>query len=296
MEKSFKISSNQIEKLINKFKKYAHRTINNPHLLFFVKLNNITLSIFKTKSLLLQGNKKEIDQFIKENFNIAWTPAKASQTKNINGIIGCDEVGVGDYFGPLVTCACYLDNSQIEIFKKLNIKDSKKLNDEYILQIANWIKKHTILFVSICENNIYNKLIEKYGNSKLVLSICHNLTLHKVQSQIKNKKYQTVMDEFVTGAKYYQYLRQAKERITKIDCFLPKAEDKYLAVACASIVARATFLNCMKQMQQKLKIKIPLGASNTNEIVKVGKYINKRYSLNDFAKVHFTPITDKILN
>lgn len=63
--------------------------------------------------------------------------SKSISNKNINGIIGCDEVGVGDYFGPLVTCACYLDNSQIEIFKKLNIKDSKKLNDEYILQIAN---------------------------------------------------------------------------------------------------------------------------------------------------------------
>lgn len=60
MEKSFKISSKQIEKLISKFKKYAHRTIDNPHLLFFCKLNNITLSIFKTKTLLLQGNEEEI--------------------------------------------------------------------------------------------------------------------------------------------------------------------------------------------------------------------------------------------
>lgn len=221
---------------------------------------------------------------------------KTSKSKSVSGIIGCDEVGVGDYFGPLVTCACYLDNDQIEIFKKLKIKDSKKLSDEYILQIANRIKQHAILFVYVCANNTYNRLIEKHDNSKLVLSICHNLTLHKIQSLIKNKKYQIVMDEFVSETKYYQYLQQVKERIVKIDYFLPKAEDKYLAVACASVVARATFLNYMKQMQQKLKIKIPLGASNTNEIIKVGKYINKKYSLKDFAKVHFAPITDKILN
>lgn len=104
------------------------------------------------------------------------------------------------------------------------------------------------------------------------------------------------MDEFVSQTKYYQYLNQANEKIVDIDHFLPKAEDKYIAVACASIVARATFLNCMKQMQEKLKIKVPLGASNTKEIVKVGKYINKKYFLEDFAKVHFVPITNKILN
>ena len=77
----------------------------------------------------------------------------------MNGLIGCDEVGVGDYFGPIVTCACYIDNTNLEKFKKLKIKDSKKLSDEYILQIAGFIKNHATLYVNICNNTTYNKLI-----------------------------------------------------------------------------------------------------------------------------------------
>ena len=69
MEKSFKISTNKIEFLVNKFQKYVHTKINNPHLLFFCKLTNLTISIFKTKTILLQGNQEEIDQFVKKYLN-----------------------------------------------------------------------------------------------------------------------------------------------------------------------------------------------------------------------------------
>ena len=55
--------------------------------------------------------------------------------------IGSDEVGTGDYFGPIVVTAAYVDKENISFLEELGVKDSKKLNDEKILEIVPKIIK-----------------------------------------------------------------------------------------------------------------------------------------------------------
>lgn len=52
-------------------------------------------------------------------------------------ILGSDEVGTGDYFGPMTVVAVYVDAKQIPLLKELGVKDSKNLNDAQIAEIAN---------------------------------------------------------------------------------------------------------------------------------------------------------------
>ncbi len=42
--------------------------------------------------------------------------------------IGSDEVGTGDYFGPIVVTAAYVKKEDIKYLESLGVKDSKKIN------------------------------------------------------------------------------------------------------------------------------------------------------------------------
>ena len=50
--------------------------------------------------------------------------------------IGSDEVGTGDYFGPIVVTASYVNKSDITFLEELGVKDSKKLTDKKIIKIT----------------------------------------------------------------------------------------------------------------------------------------------------------------
>jgi ribonuclease HII len=58
-----------------------------------------------------------------------------------NNFIGVDETGVGDYFSPIISVACFVLPQNIDKLLELKVNDSKKLSDNYILQIAPEIKK-----------------------------------------------------------------------------------------------------------------------------------------------------------
>ena len=45
-------------------------------------------------------------------------------------LIGSDEVGTGDFFGPITVVAAYVKKEQIPLLKELGVKDSKNLTDE----------------------------------------------------------------------------------------------------------------------------------------------------------------------
>ena len=55
--------------------------------------------------------------------------------------IGIDESGKGDYFGPLVVAAVFVNKSIIEKLKIIGVKDSKELTDQVISIIAKKMKK-----------------------------------------------------------------------------------------------------------------------------------------------------------
>jgi ribonuclease HIII len=56
--------------------------------------------------------------------------------------IGTDEAGKGDYFGPLVCAACYLDADVTRTLRALGVRDSKRLSDRRIRALAGQIRAH----------------------------------------------------------------------------------------------------------------------------------------------------------
>lgn len=288
-----KINKTEFKRIDSIYKSFKQKDLKNQNLLAFYKTKDLAISIFKNGTLLLQGEEAAILNFGKKTVS---KPSKKVLSKDIDGTVGMDEVGTGDYFGPVVTCACYVPNVCIDKVKELKVNDSKKLDDSFIRKIAKQLKKIVISETCVCQPVVYNKIIDKFDNSNIVKAICHNDSLTKLTNKLKSQHYQVILDQFVARNNYYKYLEQAELKPVYIDIIEMRAESKYLAVACASVIARDAFLTYMDKLSAKAGVKLPRGSVEKDKIISAGKQIIKKGKLADYAKLHFDSITGEILN
>lgn len=200
--------------------------------------------------------------------------------------IGSDEVGTGDFFGPIVVTAAYVRKDQISMIEDMGVKDSKKLTDEKILAIVPKLVKEIEYSSIVLSDKEYNERYSMGNNMNKLKAILHNKVL--MQMKMKNLEYDyIVVDEFAKQFVYYNYLKDSNNVVRNIT-FLTKGEDKCLSVACASIISRYLFIKEMDKMSKELGINIPKGASAA--VDDVAKEIVKKFGyekLHEIAKMNF---------
>ena len=208
--------------------------------------------------------------------------------------IGSDEVGTGDYFGPIVVTASYVAKENIDFLLDLGVKDSKKMNDYQILKIVPEIIKKIPYKTFILSNKEYNDKYSQNMNMNKIKAILHN----KVLYDIKNNNYPydyIVVDQFENPYAYYNHIKESTKQVKNI-FFITKAEDQCLSVACSSMISRYIFINQINKMSKELNINIPKGASD--KVNEVAKEIVKKYGkdkLKEIAKLNFSN-TNKIID
>lgn len=206
--------------------------------------------------------------------------------------IGSDEVGTGDYFGPIVVTASYVSRENIDFLLDLKVKDSKKLNDAQILKIVPEIIKRIPYKTYVLNNKDYNSYYKNY-NMNQMKAILHNKVLYELKQNNYNYDY-IVVDQFEPPKSYYNHLEGTTKKVNDI-FFITKAEDQCLSVACSSLISRYIFLREMNKLSKELGITLPKGSNPM--VDEVGKQIVSKYGvdkLNDIAKLNFKN-TDKIL-
>ena len=277
-----------------------------PYAIFQAKDGDTTVTLYESGKAVFQGTDADLssDFWIateKINSGSATTTNSNDKKKEekpkkiiplrINSI-GSDEVGTGDYFGPIVVTASYVSKENIDFLLDLKVKDSKKLTDEQILKIVPQIIKKIPYKTYILTNENYNKNYQSY-NMNMMKAILHN----KVLYELKQKKYSydyIVVDQFEPSKSYFNHIKKSPKQVTDI-LFLTKAEDQCLSVACSSLISRYIFLKEMDKLSQKLGITLPKGANpKVDEIAKslVEKYGQDK--LKEIAKLNFKN-TEKIL-
>ena len=207
--------------------------------------------------------------------------------------IGSDEVGTGDYFGPIVVTSCYVSKENVDFLIDLGVRDSKKLTDEKIMKLVPEITKKIPYKTYILSNLEYNAHYKNNINMNMVKAILHNKVLYEMKSLGYAYDY-IVVDQFEYPAAYFKHIASSTKQVKDI-FFLTKAEDQCLSVACASMISRYIFIKKMKELSNSLEINIPKGASD--KVDEVGKYIVSKYGkskLNEIAKINFKN-TEKIL-
>ena len=206
--------------------------------------------------------------------------------------VGSDEVGTGDYFGPVVVTSAYVTKENIPFLENLGVKDSKSLTDEKILEIVPNIIKKIPYECIVLSNKQYNEMYGKDLNLNKIKAILHNKVLFSLSSKYSDYDY-IVIDEFTPKYVYYNYLKDIKN-VQRNITFLTKAENQCLSVACASIISRFIFIKEFAKISNDLNLHLPKGSSNIvdNAGVKVVKQFGIE-KLNEIAKLNFKN-TEKI--
>ena len=257
----------------------------NPYLVFQVKtLDNVQVTCYKSKeiyTLMFSGDRNKI---IDEALIFIDDPVVIDE-KTINKDyldnsyqIGTDEVGVGDFFGPLVVAATYVTPENLNLIEKLGIKDSKKLTDTKILEIGPIMEKYFLHEVCLCSPKKLVDLKNNGWNMHKIMANLHNTAQNNLLSKIKvNPSTKIYIDEFSNENLYFKYLVTNKPNLPIH--FETKGESLYPSVACSSVLARYHFLKIWEKMNEYFKTEIPKGAGE--EVDKTVQKLLRKYSLKD---------------
>lgn len=287
------------EKMIEYYKdKKREKVI--PYVVFQAQEEDTVITLYESGKCMFQGTSADVDAAmwgtVLEN-----TKEKKEEKKKENekyydcSAIGSDEVGTGDYFGPIVVTACYVKKEDIKFLEELGVGDSKKIDDEKILKIAPQIAKKIKYKSVILTNQEYNEKYQKDINMNKIKAILHNRVLYQLVQEEKKDYDYIIVDEFAREARYYEYLKD-QPAIQRGITFLTKAEEINNAVGCASIISRYLFLKEMDKLSDSLHIPLPKGAGK--DVDTIGEEIVEKYGqekLKEVAKVNFKN-TDRILH
>ena len=210
--------------------------------------------------------------------------------------IGSDEVGTGDYFGPVVVTAAYVTKEDIPFLEELGVKDSKKMTDDQIRRVVPQIIKRIKYETFKLTNEKYNEKYASGNNMNKIKAVLHNKALYTLKQKVlsDNLSYDyIVVDQFAKPLVYFSYLTESTE-IVKDITFMTKAEDKCLAVACASLISRYIFLKSFEELNDKYEMFFLKGASDKVDDVALS-FVKKNGfdELKKIAKMNFKN-TDKV--
>lgn len=271
-----------------------------PYVVFQAQEEDTVITMYESGKVMFQGTSADVDAAMWgvaiENTKERKEEVKKTYQKYYNcNAVGSDEVGTGDYFGPIVVTATYVSKEDISFLEELGVGDSKKIDDSKILKIAPAIAKRIKYRSIILNNKEYNEKYDKDVNMNKIKSIMHNKVLCQLMAEEKPEVDYIIVDEFAREARYYQYLNGISN-VQKGITFMTKAEDKNLAVACGSIISRYLFLKEFDKICDNIHIPLPKGAGH--DVDKIGEEVVERYGkdkLKEIAKFNFKN-TDRILH
>lgn len=295
-----KVSDKTKEKMI-KYYKDKVRDKKVPYAVFQAEDFDTVITLYESNKAMFQGKNADMDMKMwadvdgqKYVDNDNEKVKKDNKNYYYVSSIGSDEVGTGDYFGPIVVTASFVSKDDIEFLQELKVKDSKKMSDSEILKVVPKLISRIKYRSIIMYNNEYNEKYSNNFNMNKIKAILHNKALWQLTNEEDLDYKYIIIDQFVNKKKYYEYLN-GNSNIKRNITFLTKAEDKNLAVAVSALISRYIFLREFDKIEKKVEFNIPKGSSN--EVDKIAKEIVKKYGkdiLKDIAKLNFKN-TEKVI-
>ena len=227
---------------------------------------------------------------------------------NWNAWIGTDEAGKGDYFGPLVAAAVYIDAECRETFSDMGITDGKRLSNRRIQNLAASMRcryaQHIVVVKKMPAeyNSLYATLRRRGQNLNHLLASLHAEAIRTLANRVGAKhalvdqfsKDDLITRQFIQRANNAPPLQRGAPSIPfRLEIKQVTKAERDIAVAAASIIARDTFLTGMDMLSEKYEICLPRGAY---QVVEAGKEFVKMHgsaALQNVAKLHFN-LTDAV--
>ncbi|KXH87256.1 ribonuclease HIII [Sporosarcina sp. HYO08] len=292
------LNNDQMKKVLHH---YANQQVerNAPGVVFAAKLSDTAVTAYKSGKVLFQGAGAEREAGLwgtTQNKKSSKTPSQ-QQTKGDRlpkdlaslSVVGSDETGTGDFFGPVTVCACFVRADQVELVRELGVKDSKQLTDDLMRQIAPDLEATLIHSVLTLKNDKYNDVQGRGWSQGKIKALLHNQALkHVLRKMDGDKPDHILIDQFAERGIYYNHIQGESEIIRENVLFSTKAEGLHVSVAAASIIARVAFLKEMDRLSKIAGIELPKGAGPKVDEIAARIYLSKgEEALKSMTKWHF---------
>jgi ribonuclease HIII len=282
---SFLLNPNKLQAFMSF---YDHNRVENrsPYVVFSARDEGLTIHVYQNKknimTVVIQGERCHQEASL-------WMDPLPSLSKSFTPHYGSDEVGTGDFFGPVVVTASYVDKTSAQLLIQAGVKDSKDLTDEIMIELARTFKDKIPHITTVVNPKKYDQLIRKGMNLNMIKALLHHHAIITLHDKV-GLKAQTIIDQFASEKNMALYLKGLP--IIPSLVLEEKAENKFLAVAISSIFARVRFIEAMNQLSKEYNMTIPYGASSYVEnfayefAVKFGLE-----ALKDITKSNFKTLT-----
>ncbi len=260
-----------------------------PHTRLEAQAEGARVTLYASGKLLVQGKRaREILEELAAFGLVAGGKAAPDAGEEDAPLIGTDEAGKGDYFGPLVVAAAFVEGPMAAKLRAMGVRDSKTLADAQALKLAADLARmipHEIVTIGPAR---YNEMYESFRNLNTLLAWAHARAIESLLERVQCDRVLT--DQFAADPRVVLRALGERGRKAKVEQ-RPRAEE-VTAVAAASILARANFLKNLAALSDRSGIVLVKGASD--RVIDAGRaYVAKfgREKLGEVAKLHFQTTT-----
>lgn len=259
------------------------RTEPRPEALLFAARPGVSLTAYATGKLLLTGPQAEEYAGVLRGRGVVDAEAQP-ELAAFAAHAGSDESGKGDYFGPLCVATVHVpDPETARLLVGKGIRDSKLVGSEAVGPLAALVRHRCPHATVVLMPERYNALYERVRNLNDLLAWAHARAIEDLLAQVETPH--VLVDQFAHPSVLQRHLLEAGRRADVRQVVRAESD---VAVAAASLVARADFLAGLAQLSTRAGVRLPPGAGAP--VVRVAKQLGARGglpALEAVAKVHF---------
>jgi ribonuclease HIII len=259
---------------------FEFRTV--PHAVFSVKGSEIVATLYRSGKLVVQGRDPElfVERFVAGAASAAPKKADKKPVEAARGpIVGSDECGKGDWFGPLVVVAVRLSPEDAKRISGSGVCDSKRLSDETALRMGAALRGLVPHAVERLDPPDYNRVYGREGALNELLASLHVRAIRAVARPGDR----VLVDQFSRQDLIGPHLADLGVDFQQ----RPRAESDP-AVAAASVIAREEFLRAMQELSEQWVVDLHKGAGSP--VDRAGVEFVRLHGfeqLSKVAKLHF---------
>lgn len=260
-----------------------------PHSVFSVRGEGVVATLYTSGKLVIQGAEPELfaERYAGVSPADPATPASpgpgaAAAVAGIapdRTLIGSDETGKGDYFGPLVVAAFRLDPEARRELTGSGIADSKTLSDGRALRLGAALRERYPHAIATLDPPEYNREHAARKNLNPILAALHGQAIR----ELYQPGVQVLVDRFAN-----EKLVAAELKGLDVELHQEVRAERELAVAAASVIARAVFLERLAELSEEFAVELRKGAGPpTDAAAREFVALHGFEALERVAKLHF---------
>jgi ribonuclease HIII len=198
-------------------------------------------------------------------------------------VVGVDESGKGDFFGPLVIAAFLADDSDLAVLKASGVRDGKLISDNKIRELDCSLRKDFAHAIIVIKPESYNRRYKRLKNLNWLLAEGHAEAIDRI---LRGREAELVISDKFGKAELVADALARRKRTVRLEQVV--RGESIPQVAGASILARARFLREMDELSEACELELPRGAAP--KVDEIGRRLVRKFGeemLQRVAKLHF---------